>query len=60
MSDLAASPIEPVGNRERDPVGEGRKERRHRPPAREKASGEEAEPLETIEAGEPHELDEMA
>jgi hypothetical protein len=60
VSDLATSPIEPLGNRERNPAGEGRKERKHRPVVREKASGEEAEPLETIEAGKPHELDEMA
>lgn len=60
MSDLATSPIEPVGNRERNPVGEGRKERKHRPAVGKKASGKEAEPLEAIDAGEPHELDEMA
>lgn len=60
MSDLATSPIEPLGNRERNPTGEGRKERKHRPLAREKAPGEQGEPLEAIEAAEPHKLDEMA
>lgn len=60
MSDLATSPVEPVGSREANPAGERRKERKHRPVVREKAPGEEAEPLETIDAGEPHELDEMA
>jgi len=60
VSDLIASPIEPVGNREGSPAGEGRKERRQRPTVREKAPGEESELLEAIEAAEPHELDEMA
>jgi hypothetical protein len=58
--DLLASPIEPVGNREGNALGGERKERKPRPPVREKASGDEAEPLATIEAAEPHELDEMA
>ncbi len=61
--DLLASPIEPVGNREGNALGGERKERKPRAPVREKASGDEAEPLESLEViktAEPHELDEMA
>ena len=60
MSDLAAFPIEPLRDREENPPAGERKDRKPRPPAREKAFSEEAVPLETIEAAEPHELDEMA
>jgi hypothetical protein len=61
--DLLTSPIEPVGNRERDALGGERKERKLRPVVREKSDGEQDEPLESLEvigAVEPHELDEMA
>jgi hypothetical protein len=58
--DLLASPIEPVGNREGSTLGGGRGERGARPAVRRKASEDEPEPLETIGAAEPHELDEMA